>query len=230
MYDVACGARWASAGFDHEPGGQCGREVTERIGDTWVCLHHYQRAWRMTVAPWKRDFLATVEQEVARRLAEVAEIRETARREKSVVYYVRRADGLIKIGTTRKFARRMSDLRKEHGELQLLLTHPGSREREAEMHRKFAQLCVTGEWFRNTKRLALWIQKCRGDPSIASTQPPGTVDMHAIRLLLRDGIRASLAASADYRAARKADYEDPDDMVRRLMREGKWPPSKLSAA
>jgi hypothetical protein len=54
--------------------------------------------------------------------------------------------------------------------------------------------------------------------------------MDEIRLVLRDGIRASLAASAERRAVVKADWEHPDNMVRRMKAEGAWPPPKISAA
>jgi hypothetical protein len=66
----------------------------------------------------------------------------------SVVYYLRREDGLIKIGFSARFRNRIIALTKEHGPLEVMTTHMGGHSEEAYMHRKFAALRVTGEWFR----------------------------------------------------------------------------------
>lgn len=63
------------------------------------------------------------------------------------VYYVRRADGLIKIGVTGNLKARIRHLRADHGPLELLATHDGGRKAEAAAHRRFAEHRVEGEWF-----------------------------------------------------------------------------------
>jgi hypothetical protein len=42
-----------------------------------------------------------------------------------LVYYFRRADGLIKIGNTGNLEQRLSAFRTVHGPLQIMLTHSG---------------------------------------------------------------------------------------------------------
>jgi T5orf172 domain len=216
------------AGLDDAPN-LCGDGAQGFVAGIPLCHRHLERLmrWReertedqraADVAERHARELALIELEASHRVAV-----ENRRRRMSVVYYVRRQDGLIKIGTSSRLRARLSALRKEHGELELLLTHAGAHDKEHELHRRFAKLRVEGEWFRNTKRLALWIQKCRLDPVIASTQAPGTVDMVAIRLLLRDGIRASLAASAPRRAEIKADYIDPAGLFDQLRQNGHLP-------
>lgn len=86
---------------------------------------------------------------------------------RNVIYYLRRAsDGLIKIGTTRDLPSRMTNLRREHGETRLLLTHDGGYDREDEMHEQFAALRVTGEWFRPEAPLLDWIVSQREQAGI----------------------------------------------------------------
>lgn len=98
---------------------------------------------------WRNEW----EEEQRRRLSELRDIRrkkdEEAWRRLSTVYYVRRADGLIKIGyTSRDLRYRLSNLRQEHGPLEVLATHKGGYAAEQANHRRFAALRVTGEWFR----------------------------------------------------------------------------------
>lgn len=104
-------------------------------------------------------------------------------RQDSVIYYLRRtSDGLIKIGTSRRFAARLNALRGEHGQLQLLLAHAGSYEREDELHGQFAALRVEGEWFRPEDVLLRWIisQRRRRD----CQQWEGQLSIWAIRKML----------------------------------------------
>ena len=214
----------------------CARPSTAVIAGLSLCERHeaHLRAWLERqlderIAADERARAETIEQAVGRRLLALEAEKDAAHREASVIYYVRRSDGLIKIGTTARFSHRMAALRKEHGSLKILLTHPGDRDREQQLHLKFRELRVEGEWFRNTKRLAMWIRKCRMDPAIAHRQHAAVVDEDALKTLLRDGIRASLAASAERRAACKVDHEQPDEMFARLIRDGEWPPQEISA-
>lgn len=67
-----------------------------------------------------------------------------------VVYFLRREDGLTKIGYTRHRDSRYSRLREEHGPLEILAELPGDQPHalEAEMHEDFAQYRIEGEWFK----------------------------------------------------------------------------------
>lgn len=65
-----------------------------------------------------------------------------------VVYYLERADGMIKIGTTANFSQRRCSLRREHGSLTLLAWEPGSYELERERHELFEyERPEKSEWF-----------------------------------------------------------------------------------
>lgn len=75
----------------------------------------------------------------------LAEERQQARA--ATVYYVQRADGLIKIGYSARMQQRMSALRREHGPLTILTTHAGGRDAEQAQHWRFSEYRVTGEWF-----------------------------------------------------------------------------------
>ena len=73
----------------------------------------------------------------------------------SIVYYLRRQDGPIKIGFSKDLSSRVSDLEKLHGPLTVLATEPGSRATETRRHRQFRALQITDapawqgpEWFR----------------------------------------------------------------------------------
>lgn len=70
-----------------------------------------------------------------------------------------------KIGFTAKDpAKRLKNLQTgSPGELALVLTHPGTQDTEAALHKKFEASCVRGEWFDLTDELraymvaALWV-------------------------------------------------------------------------
>jgi hypothetical protein len=66
-----------------------------------------------------------------------------------MIYFLRRADGAIKIGTTEKYFNRRSGLVKQHGDLELLGVMEGSRKEEQEIHNQFAsaRLSEKLEWF-----------------------------------------------------------------------------------
>ena len=128
-----CPAWWD--GNPGEPGWVCGDAAPNRAGDVFLCDLHYERA-----VMW------------------AAEI---GRTESSIVYYARRADGLIKIGTSRSPAVRFADLEREHGALVLLALHRGAHKEEHGMHRLFRDLRVEGEWFRPGLPLMEFILKAR---------------------------------------------------------------------
>lgn len=66
----------------------------------------------------------------------------------SVVYYLQREDGDIKIGYSANWYSRARALACEHGRLVLLATEPGGFTLEQHRHGNFSALHVTGEWFR----------------------------------------------------------------------------------
>lgn len=65
----------------------------------------------------------------------------------SVVYFVRRADGLVKIGCTTALPLRLATLAGQYGPLRLLGLQYGGFGEEHALHRTFKQLRVDGEWF-----------------------------------------------------------------------------------
>jgi hypothetical protein len=197
----------------------CGAKAARAIGPVNLCEEHYIEA-----AAWREQLPADA------RLADIADRHaweldkaerelkhrttlEQLRRERAIVYYLRRGDGLIKIGTTHRARSRFSTLAKEHGPLQVLLTHSGGYERERELHEKFADLAAGGEWFIARKRLTDWIKRCRLDPAIAAGQLPRTVGMDVIAEVCREGNRASRAAG---RAEREQIERETADLMERF--------------
>lgn len=66
----------------------------------------------------------------------------------SVVYFVRRASGPVKIGYAANLRNRVSMLRKKYGEeMEVLATVPGGRVMEGAYHFKFRDHQLNGEWF-----------------------------------------------------------------------------------
>jgi hypothetical protein len=68
---------------------------------------------------------------------------------KHQIYFLQRADGLIKIGTTTDFRSRLTVLTKSHGMLAVLRIVNGGRKREGALHRRFKRFHEYGEWFRS---------------------------------------------------------------------------------
>lgn len=98
-----------------------------------------------------------------------------ARARKATVYYVRRTDGLIKIGYTgRELRVRLYGLRREHGPLEVLTTHSGGYDAEQANHRRFAALRVTGEWFRPEPELLAHIARINARHASDSMPEGGT--------------------------------------------------------
>jgi hypothetical protein len=71
-----------------------------------------------------------------------------------MIYFLRRADGAIKIGTTEKYYSRLPVLTKTYGHLELLGVMEGDREKEQEIHQQFAHARL------NSKRKTEWFQPC----------------------------------------------------------------------
>jgi transcriptional regulator with XRE-family HTH domain len=75
------------------------------------------------------------------------------------VYFVSRAgDGAIKIGVSRNPASRLAQLRSGSPEqLTLLAVIPGGRKKERELHNRFAEFRIYGEWFAASAELVGFI-------------------------------------------------------------------------
>lgn len=81
--------------------------------------------------------------------------------EHSSVYFVRRPDGLVKIGYSTNLKQRLSALKTEHGEVELLASLPGHRQAERYIHSRFRVESVGGEWFAPTAALYRFIDALR---------------------------------------------------------------------
>ena len=191
---MTCTARWATGNGTHRTGDLCGRPATERVGDSDLCPHHFGRALDWF---YKRRIELPAERQCEHEesLRQAAEARRLAAEARSIVYYLRRADGLIKIGTSTSHQTRFADLRREHGELSLLLAYAGGYEQETEAHRRFAAARATGEWFRPTLRLLLEIQRLRRAADRRPNRLPGQVPPAEIRALVRAARDSSLTAT-----------------------------------
>lgn len=75
------------------------------------------------------------------------------------VYFVRRGDGLVKIGQSTNVAGRVRDLSTAAGPMELLCTEPGGLARERELHEIFAEDRVHGEWFKESDQLTAYLSK-----------------------------------------------------------------------
>lgn len=80
-----------------------------------------------------------------------------------LVYFARRADGAIKIGTTRHLPTRLKSLRRRFGEVDVIATYPGDSRSEASLHRELAAHRLDGEWFSPVADVVSASQ--RGDPA-----------------------------------------------------------------
>lgn len=131
---ATCTAYWRTRDDQLVPA-VCGEPAPYEVADTFFCDHHYRRAlqWAETVVRC-RD---------------------------SMVYYVQREDGLIKIGMSRDCPVRLETIARQHGPLDLLAVHGGARQEEAAVHRAFKALRVEGEWFRPELPLLEHIVKVR---------------------------------------------------------------------
>lgn len=180
----------------------CAEPAAADVAGAPACARHYDRA-----LAWHREMSAreneAVRQADARVGAEAdarleAEMRSWAADGSQIVYYLRRADGAVKIGTSTEFVRRFGNLSREHGELEILLTHCGDYPREREMHRQFADLALGGEWFQAEELLLSWIVRARCKRANMRTKIPGTVPLRYVRELLREvqGQRAAVESAA----------------------------------
>jgi hypothetical protein len=81
---------------------------------------------------------------------------------KSVVYFMQRDDGAIKIGFTSDILRRVGELRKkERSPIELLACYPGGKPDELRLHATFASSLIGDEWFRPDEDLVAFIEALR---------------------------------------------------------------------
>jgi len=200
MQRTSCVARWASYAGGRAPGESCSDEATTKLGDAWFCDHHYNRALDAARAALRREREADESfgwnYESRRWDADASE---------SVYYVLRPADSLIKIGYSAHIRTRLTMLRWEHGELELLLTHRGERDTEHVMHKRFKDLRVVGEWFQPGKPLVAWILEARRHQS--RMRPPGllpgTVPLADLPKMLRVASRQSKRSRSPAETATK---------------------------
>jgi hypothetical protein len=197
---VTCTARWATGDGAHRAGDLCGDPATERVGDSDLCPYHFGRAldwfYRRRI-----ELPAEHQREHEESLRQAAEATRLAAEARSIIYYLHRpADGLIKIGTSTAHKTRFSDLRREHGQLRLLLAYPGGRRDEADLHVRFAALRVEGEWFRPELPLLKAVLQMRILAPEGDTRLPAQVPVTEIRALMktaRKRVTATLTATGN---------------------------------
>jgi hypothetical protein len=170
-------------GYCPEPGtySMCGATATRTASGVPLCDQHYETARRWHAEEARREDETAGAEERARALRARRKLMRGWRAQAPgapVVYYIRRtSDGLIKIGTTVYMRGRMKAIAKEHATvIEILVTHIGAADREHEMHRQFADLRVTGEWFRPEPALLDFIAETRRRPENAEVVE-GTVPL-----------------------------------------------------
>jgi hypothetical protein len=174
----------------------CAQPATRILGWVDLCERHYRMAMRDALRGLHdrcKENVAELRGRLDRANDRHAEFVETLGR-KGVVYYLRRADGLIKIGTTGDYRKRLGDLTREHGPLSLLAVQQGYAAEEDEMHKRFAHLRVTGEWFRPAPDLFAWIVHLRLALARRELNPASAVPVTQIRNLIFAEVLAGPAA------------------------------------
>lgn len=69
------------------------------------------------------------------------------------IYFLLRTDGMVKIGTTTNVSRRVAELERSHGSLEVIRVIHGDRRRENQIHVKCKRHNQFGEWFRDCPAL-----------------------------------------------------------------------------
>jgi len=77
------------------------------------------------------------------------------------VYFMQRADGMVKIGSSLDVPARQRVLESAAGPLEVLLALPGDRVLETELHERFAEARVHGEWFNPVSDLLEYINNAK---------------------------------------------------------------------
>ena len=88
-----------------------------------------------------------------------------------MIYFLQRADNLVKIGTTTNFYKRLSALEKQHGKLKPLAWREGDRSLEQKIHKQFSEYRVVHEWFYLSDAL---LEYMKLDAVLGAPRPPRT--------------------------------------------------------
>lgn len=148
----------------------CGRAVKEPLGPLKFCRRHREQVLEALIDCFATNerLLALINKRANRddhqalrdqAWTEVIEAIQTRERElqnqrRPVIYFVQR-DNLVKIGTTINLEKRIKEIDRGSSAIsgmpvtpvKLLACFPGGREKERQLHRRFAALHVDGEWF-----------------------------------------------------------------------------------
>jgi len=164
-----CLAKWLQTGPGHKAKQICGQKGTRLVAGMQVCDLHYKRFLKWIELNTGRKVVTAkeVERELhkermrldrersaqqrkldAERIRAEEAAREAERMKYSVVYYVQRPDGMIKIGTSRAPGVRLESIGRKHGALLVMALHSGAHAEESAVHRRFNALHIGGEWFR----------------------------------------------------------------------------------
>lgn len=74
------------------------------------------------------------------------------------VYFIRREDGLVKIGYSHNPRARLGQLRQQHQcGMEIIATIQGAHSKEKELHRRFSRDRMQGEWFAPSEDLMNFI-------------------------------------------------------------------------
>ena len=95
----------------------------------------------------------------------------------SVVYFVRRADGAVKIGWTSDLERRLRELRKEsRTTITLLAAIPGDKPDELRLQKRFVEYAIGDEWFTESPKIIAFVTSIRQvstpTPTSETATPP----------------------------------------------------------
>lgn len=203
----------------------CGAPAEHRVHGIDLCETHFHILERWRVAETRAEEIRRESAELREATRELVEAKagyereadaaaaawERATARHSVVYYLRReSDGMIKIGTSKRFRSRLEQHRADHGGLQPLLLRAGEYQEERRTHRKFRayQLGRT-EWFLPARPLMEHIYRARQSSLHADIQPTDVLPIAELRRLV-------------YAAPRKKDIIGEDGVVR-------WPPGSAAA-
>lgn len=73
------------------------------------------------------------------------------------IYFLRRNDGLVKVGFTTNLSSRLKSLTRSHGALEVIRVINGDRRREKRLHNELIRSNEYGEWFRDSSDLRAFI-------------------------------------------------------------------------
>ena len=108
----------------------------------------------------------------------------------SVIYFVQRTNGDIKIGTTNRLTPRLSQLKSAHGPITLLGIISGGHVKEKILHWCLSDFRLDGEWFKSTPKIQAVIDEYAIVPTTRSTATPNkTGDKQMLITLPEDKVQ-----------------------------------------